>query len=115
MKKMFPIILATAILALSSGCTIMPKGDALHKAANQETFKGLDKNTKFSYSVPNDHSGPYSSIDQFNVIIDEGLYKDKNASAFIGKSRRTKKWEVFSVMMEENGNWIKLSEKMVTD
>jgi len=91
-----------------SGCAIAPKGDAIRTAADRSVFEGLDKFSKFSISFPSPHSGPYGSIDQFSFKIEEGKYKDKNASAIIGESRKTGAWEVLVVMINENGKWIKL-------
>ena len=107
MKKLTLIL--TILLSLS-GCAIAPKGDAIRTAADRSAFEGLDKNSKFSISLPSPHSGPYGSIDQFNFKIEEGKYKDKDASAIIGKSRKTEKWEVLMVMINESGEWIKLSK-----
>lgn len=110
MKLILTTITTATALALSSACSVTTKGDALHEAVNQGQFKGLNKNTRFSYSVPNDHSGPYSTIEQFNISIDDGPHKGKNASAFLGKSRKTNQWDVFQIMVEENGHWTKLPE-----
>ncbi len=91
-----------------SGCAIAPKADAVRKAADQNEFKNLDKDSKFSISLPGPHSGPYSSVDQLNFKIEEGKHKGKNASAFIAKSRKTGAWEVLMIMVEENGEWARL-------
>jgi len=107
MKK-FTLFL-TAVLSLS-GCAVAPKGDAIRTAADQGLFEGLDKNSRFSISIPAPHSGPYGSVEQFNFKIEEGKYKDKDASAIIGKSKNTEKWDVLLVMINESGKWIKLSK-----
>lgn len=107
MKKSALILMVVLFL---SGCAIAPKGGAIRTAADRNVFEGLDKNSTFSISFPSPHSGPYESIDQFNFKIEEGKYKNKNASAIIGKSRKTEKWEVLIVMINESGEWIQLSK-----
>ena len=102
------ISLVFIIIFSLSGCAIAPKADAIRKVADQNVFKNIDKDTKFSISLPSPHSGPYSSVDQLNFKIEEGKYKGVNASAFVGKSRKTEEWEVLVVMIEENGEWINL-------
>jgi len=107
MKK-FTLYLA-AILSLSA-CAIAPKGEAIRTAADQGLFEGLDKNSSFSISIPTPHSGPYGSVEQFNFKIEEGKYKDKDASAIIAKSADTEKWDVLLIMVNEGGKWIKLTK-----
>jgi len=104
--KKFMLIL-TVVLS-QSGCAISSKIDAVNTAADQKKFEGIDKNTRFSISLPASHSGPYTSIDQLNFNIEEGEYKGKNASALMGKSRKTETWEVLMIMIDENGKWITL-------
>lgn len=108
MKKLMLVVMAVFYL---SGCAIAPKADAVRTAADRSEYKGLDENTKFSVSLPSLHSGPYESIEQLNFRIDEGEYKDKNASAIIGKSRSAGIWEVLMIMVDENGRWIKLPRR----
>ncbi|VAX01738.1 hypothetical protein MNBD_GAMMA19-218, partial [hydrothermal vent metagenome] len=99
-----------AVVLSQSGCAISSKIDAVNTAADQKKFEGIDKNTQFSISFPASHSGPYASIDQLNFNIEEGKYKGTNASALIGKSRKTETWEVLIIMIDENGKWITLPE-----
>jgi len=105
MKKF--IFIFTVIL-FQSGCAIPLKIDAVNAAVDQREFEGLDKNSQFSISLPASHSGPYASVDQLNFTIEEGKYKGKNASALMGKSRKTNVWEVLMIMVNENEKWITL-------
>ncbi len=105
MKKMTLVI---AILFYLSGCAIAPKSDAVRTAADRSEFEGLNKDSKFSISMPSTHSGPYGSIDQLNFSIEEGKYKGKNASAIIAQSKSTETWEVLMILINENDRWIKL-------
>jgi len=105
MKKLALIFM---IVLLQSACAIAPKGKAVRYAADEGLFKGLDKNSKLSISFPSPHSGPYASVDQLNFQINKGEEKEKNASAIVGKSRKTGTWEVIEISTNENGKWVKL-------
>jgi hypothetical protein len=102
------LILITIIAISQFGCSIAPKANAVKAASEQNEYVGLDKNSEFSVSVPSSHSGPYSSIDQFNFQIEKGMYNDYEATAIMGKSRKTETWEVLVFMINENGSWIEL-------
>lgn len=105
---MIKFILFIMAVFYLSGCSIAPKADAVRSAVDQGEFKGLDKYSKFSISLPSSHSGPYAEIDQLNFKIDEGMYKDKNASAILGKSEGTEEWDVLMIMVDNDGKWIEL-------
>jgi len=111
MKKF--IFIFTVIL-FQSGCAMPLKTEAVRAAADQSKFEGLDKNAQFSISLPASHSGPYASVDQLNFNIAAGKYKGKNASALIGKSRKTDAWEVLMIMVNKNEKWITLPESTQT-
>ena len=100
--------LPVLLVILLSGCAMSSQMDSIRKVADQKQFQGIDKNTQFSVSFPSAHSGPYKSVDQLNFIIEEGEHKGKNASALLVKSQKTGEWEVFSVMVEEDGRWVNL-------
>lgn len=89
-------------ILLISGCALPKKIDSIQKAADANEFQGIDGETKFSISFPNTHSGPYESVDQINFTI-EG---EKNASALVAKLPETGTWEVLTIMVEEDGQWI---------
>ena len=105
MKKITIIIIVTLF---QFGCAVVPKTEAVQSSADRNEFKGIDKNSKFSISFPSPHSGPYSSIDQFNFQIEDGMYKGYKATAILGKPRKTEVWKVLMVMVNESGNWIEL-------
>jgi len=107
MKK---FVLVIFIVLLQTGCAMAPKVHAIRSAADDSRFQGMDNNTRLAVSIPSAHSGPYGSIDQFNFTIQEGRYKDQNASAIMGKSRRTGEWEVLMMMVDQNGKWISLTK-----
>jgi len=104
------ITIVLMVIFYLSGCAIVPKGQAIRTAADENQFEGLNKNSKFSVSLPSTHSGPFRSIDQLNFKIEGGPNEGKNASAIIGKSRSTGTWEVLVIMINENGKWLKLSK-----
>lgn len=97
-----------ALVLLMSGCAMSQKIDAIKHAADQEIFQGIDDKTAISISFPRTHSGPYESVDQLNFTIDGGTSKQKNVSAVLVKPHKTGIWEVLTMMIEENGQWIHL-------
>jgi len=112
MKTITIIIMVTLF---QFGCAVVPKTEAVQTSADRNEFKGMDKNSKFSISIPNVHSGPYSSIDQFNFQIEDGMYKGYKATAILGKPRKTEVWEVLMVMINESENWIELPRTNSSD
>ena len=102
-----------AVVLLSSGCALIDKVNAIRGAADAEQIAGMDKDTEFIWalrmSIPtilsDTHPGPYRSIDDLNVIVHTGKYMGQNATFFLGKSRETGTWEVFSVMVKKEGKW----------
>jgi uncharacterized protein YceK len=102
-----------AAVLLVSGCGLASKTDAIRGAADAEQITGMDKDTQFMWAMKlrmptllsDTHPGPYRSIDDFNVNVDTGKYMGRNATFFLGKSRETGTWEVFCVMVEEEGKW----------
>jgi len=87
MKKLTPMLAAALYL---SGCAIAPRGDAIRTAVDQGLFEGLDKNSRFSISIPAPHSGPYRSVEQFNFIIEEGSIKIKMRVPLLGNLKPQK-------------------------
>jgi hypothetical protein len=102
-----------AVVLLSCGCALKDKVNAIRTTADAEQIAGMDNDTQFSWginlSVPavlsDTHPGPYCSIDDFNVKVHTGKYTGQNATFFLGKSRETGTWEVFSVMVKKEGKW----------
>ncbi len=105
------VILIVAI-TLIFGCVPFHKMNTVREAIDTGLIHGMDRDTKFSYtfSIPGGatHPGPYSSVDYINVKVETGKYMGKNATFFVGKSRETGLWEIFNVMVEEEGKWRKI-------
>jgi hypothetical protein len=108
MKIIIALIAAATLLA---GCATSHKMKVIQHAVDAGRIQGMDKGTKFQYTfgiplgMSGTHPGPYRSLDDFNVKVETGKYMGKNATFFLGKSRETDEWEVFSVMVEEDGKW----------
>lgn len=102
-------IMLVVTCALLFGCASSDKINIVRETVDTGRIQGMDKETKFSYSIgiPGGatHPGPYSSVDYINVKVETGKYMDKNATFLLGKSREMDKWEVFRVMVEEDGKW----------
>lgn len=106
------VTLVTAIL-LICGCASQSKLKAIRAFADDEQITGIDKDTRFEYrlalAIPggptSTHRGPYRSIDDVHVNIRSGQYTGRRATFFLGQSRETGTWEVFYVMVENEGKW----------
>jgi hypothetical protein len=108
MKIMTALIAAAILLA---GCATSHKMKVIRQTVDTGRIQGMDKGTTFQYTfgitlgMSGTHPGPYRSLDDFNVKVETGKYMGKNATFFLGKSRETDEWEVFRVMVEEDGKW----------
>lgn len=81
---------------------------AMEKAAKQELFDGIDKDTKFSISLPRSHNGQFSSIEQLDFVIQTGKYKNSNASAIVAKVHSSQIWHVLDVYVQQGELWLKI-------
>ena len=112
-KKMkMQLVMIGACICLV-GCATPAQVRTIRKTTDEGRIPGMDKNTVFAFGFPNYHSGPYSSVDEFNVKIEEGVYKGKHATFVLGRSRETGEWEVVRTMVKEDGKWksIPIKEK----
>jgi hypothetical protein len=107
MKK---LIFAITIILLQTGCSVVPKSEAIQAAVEREEYDGINKDSDFYVTVPSSHSGPYSSVDQMNFQIDNGKDIGRHTSAIMGKSRKTGEWEVLLLMTNKNGSWTELQK-----
>ncbi|MFH1080306.1 MAG: hypothetical protein V1766_08600 [Pseudomonadota bacterium] len=105
MKTIILIFTATLLTA----CAAPHQINVVREAVDTGRIQGMDKETEFSYSfgIPYGatHPGPYSSVDDIKVKVETGKFMGKNAIFFLGKSRATGQWEIFSAMVEEEGKW----------
>ncbi|MEE9346369.1 MAG: hypothetical protein V3U88_12255 [Methylococcales bacterium] len=99
-----------ALVLLMSGCATSQKIDAIKNAADQERFQGIDDKTLFSISFPRAHSDSYDAVDKLNFVIDSCTSKQRNGCAVLVKPHKTGVWEVLTMMLEENAQWIYLSK-----
>ncbi len=97
-----------SLVLLMSGCAMSQKIDAIKNATDQERFQCIDDKTRFSISFPRTHSGPYEAVDQLNFTIDGGTSKQRDGCAILVKPHKTGVWEVLTLMVEENAQWINL-------
>ncbi len=103
-KTLFVIVVAV----LQFGCAISNQVDAVQASIEQNEYVGLDEKSEYSVTLPSSHSGPYKSVDQLNFEIGKEGDKDKQASAILGKSRKTGRWETLIILVNENGEWVEL-------
>ncbi len=102
----------TSLAVCLSGCATLEKIEAIDQGVDQGRIQGMTEENKFAYSVPDFHKGPYAGVEDLNVKVTEGPYKGLNATFFLGKSRQTGEWEVFSAMVEKDGKWESLPVRL---
>ena len=105
--KVVPLILAGMIL-LVTGCASVNRLDAARNAVDAGLIDGLDNSSQFSamvWSWPAKPWGPYSDIGGFTATVTNGTYCGHYLTFFLGRSRSTKQWEVFSTFTWEDGKW----------
>lgn len=101
-------LFSMSLILLVCGCATTQQMDAIETAADQQLFQGLDSNTRFSLTFPGTHSGAYEAVDHLNFTLDNGTSKQKNVSAVLVKPRKTGRWEVLTILVKENGQWVNL-------
>ena len=99
MKTELPALAsALALCAFAAGCAAPAQTRAIRAAADSGAFQGLDSSSKFSFGVPNSHSGPFSAIGRFNAKLDDGSENGRPLTYVLAKSRDSRQWEVLDVL-----------------
>lgn len=107
---MYKILIILGITFLATGCAIGPKTQAIDDAVTANHYTGINKDTDFSFSIPSEHNGLYSAVDQFDFTINNGIYQGHHASALIGKSHQTGKWQVIKMLVKKQDKWVELTK-----
>ena len=94
-----------AACALAAGCAAPAQTRAIRSAADSGLIQDLNETSQFAFSVPNAHSGAFSSIGRFNATIEKGPRQGQPVTFVLGQSRATRQWEVLRVLVQENGQW----------
>jgi hypothetical protein len=105
MRMQLAVIGAIGVCVCLAGCATPSQVRGIRAAIDTGKIQGMDTNTVCAFGFPNYHSGPYSSVDEFNVKIEGGNYKGKHATFVLGRSRETGEWEVLRTLVQEDGKW----------
>ncbi len=116
-KVWLALVLVAVTFCLSGCMSAGAKMDATRKAVDNHLIQGLTESNKFDCIVwlfpGGDPSGwIYSDVSSIASHIKDGPEKGRSVVFFIGKSRISKEWEVFSAQMWRNGKWELLSVKL---
>lgn len=82
--------------------------NATRKAVDNGLIGGLNESNKFTgitWRFPNPPLGPYTEVTGIEAKITEGPRSGGVVVFYLGKSWRTKEWEVFSALINEDGKW----------
>jgi hypothetical protein len=105
--KPFAMPALAAACALAAGCAAPAQTRAIRVAADSGRIQSLDESSQFTFSFPNSHSGPYSSVGRFNAKVESGSAEGQHVTFVLGKSRATRQWEVLNVQarVAETAPW----------
>ena len=96
------------IALVGAGCASLDRMKATHDAVHAGLINGLNESNQFSaivWSWPSKPWGPYAKLDGLYATITNGPYCGHHAVFFLGKSYKTKEWEVFSTLVWDEGKW----------
>ena len=89
------------------GCTTFRQMDAMKDAIDHGAVSGLSASNRWSATVwsNSDAGQPYSTTKGFPVTVQVSPTDFANYAFYLGKSTRSKKWEVFAVFKWRDGHW----------
>ena len=106
------VLILAGIVLVGAGCASMDRVSATRDAVHAGLIDGLNESNQFSaivWSWPSKPWGPYAKLDGLYATITNGPYSGHQAVFFLGKSHKTKEWEVFSTLLWDEGKWRPLS------
>jgi hypothetical protein len=90
------------------GCSSLSRLEATRDAVDQGLVEGLCATNHFDavpWSFPSKPLGPYRKLGGLIAHVTNGPNTNDAYVFFLGKSRETGKWEVFSSMVWRDGKW----------
>ena len=102
----------TGVMLVVAGCSSIDRVHATRDAVHAGLIDGLNESNTFSsiaWSWPTKPLGPYTKLDGIYATITNGPYYGHRVVFFLGKSYKTKEWEVFSTLLWDEGKWKPLS------
>ena len=107
--KLINLALSLVVLCvLFSGCSSINKAETVSEAIGHGYVSGLSQTNRFIsviWSTPSVSVGPYSKIDSLTAFLPVGPTNSQAYIFLLGKSSRTKDWEVFSCTTWTNHQW----------
>ena len=101
------ILLCLAIV-WAAGCSSLSRMQATRDAVDKGLVEGLCASNHFvavPWSFPSKPLGPYSELGGVTAQVTNGPDGGHTYVFYLGKSRQTKNWEVFSSMVWRDGQW----------
>jgi hypothetical protein len=102
-----PLGLVT-LLCVGVGCSSFHLADTARDAIDRGYISGLSASNHLSatvFTIPLDACLPYSDVESLRVEDRESSTNTDYYTFYMGKSRISKKWEVFSVLKWQSGRW----------
>ena len=90
------------------GCSGLGRLTATRSAVDRGWIEGLSVTNHFiavPWSFPSKPLGPYTKLSGLTTQVTNGPDTGQTYVFYLGKSRETKKWEVFSSMVWRDGKW----------
>lgn len=109
------VILLCLGIALTAGCSSVSRLQATREAVDKGLVEGLSATNQFvavPWSFPSKPLGPYSELGGLTAQVTNGPESGCTYVFYLGKSRETKSWEVFSSMVWRDGKWQPVAVKL---
>ena len=108
MNRLIPVLGLTTLCCALVGCTTFHQMDAMKDAIDHGYISGLTASNRWSASVwrfPPNAGLPYSETEGIPLTVQMSPTDFDYYAFYLGKSTKSKKWEVFSALRWRDGRW----------
>lgn len=106
--KPLKLFVLPVLWVLGTGCSSVDRFAAVQEAVQGGRVSGLSASSHMDsvvWSFPHTASGPYSKIRSLEATTTNNPTNEQTYVFFVGKSRGTGRWEVFSSMLWKADHW----------
>ena len=91
-----------------AGCASVNRMHATSDAIDKGLIEGLSATNKYKAAVwgfPGKPLGPYTKLGGLTLWLTDDPHAPVFYAVYLGKSRETRRWEVFASMVGRDGKW----------
>lgn len=106
--RILNVFMLPVLCVIGTGCSSLERFDAVADAVQGGRVSGLSASNHMNsvvWSFPHMGSGPYSKIRSLEATTTDNPTNEQTYVFFVGKSRDTGRWEVFSSMLWKDEHW----------